>query len=438
MWKEVLDFDMQAKGTGTPVKNLVSGKTFGRPTGGFVGVSNVGRDVNWLGHHLAMANLYAFGRLAWNPDLSSKQIAEEWTRQTFGGNPSVTEKIVDILMKSWPIYESYTGPFGIGTLTDIINIHFGPAPESSEYNGWGQWHRANETGVGMDRTVGTGTRYIGQYRPPVAAQFESLSSCPEDLLLFMHHVPYTHRLHSGKTLIQQFYNLHYQGAEDARGLVDQWRSLEHHVDDQRYHEVLDRLEFQAGHAQGPWRDSICRWFMKRDRVSPMRRAELETIPIAWRPKTSNWTVINSPRSNRGKRLPGAEPRNCRAILHRVRFDSNTAARKGHAICGFSTSTRRMAFQNSNCSWWESWLTNGRPITTYPRQTTLPDAHSSNCRMIRRRPVEGGRRASGSRVPPIDGERTAVDYFRSHARSRQTCFELTAFAHISHLRHYFTD
>src|SRR4029079_2545029 len=119
MWKEVLDFDMQAKGPGTPVKMLVSGKTFGRPTGGFVGVSNVGRDSNWLGHHLAMANLYAFGRLAWNPDTSAEQIASDWSRLTFGNDPSVTHAVVDILRRSWLIYESYTGPLGIGTLTDI-------------------------------------------------------------------------------------------------------------------------------------------------------------------------------------------------------------------------------------------------------------------------------------------------------------------------------
>ena len=266
MWKEVLDFDMQAKGAGTPVKQLVAGKTFGRPTGGFVGVSNVGRDTNWLGHHLAMANLYAFGRLAWNPDLSSKADRRRMDA------PHVRQRsersfadIVDILMRSWPIYESYTGPLGIGTLTDIIHIHFGPAPESSEYNGWGQWHRANETGVGMDRTVATGTRFIGQYRPPVAAAFESLDSCPDDLLLFMHHVPYTHRLHSGETVIQHFYDSHYQGGEEAAGLVDKWRTLERSIDQQRYREVLDRLEFQAGHAQ-VWRDSICRWFMKRSGI----------------------------------------------------------------------------------------------------------------------------------------------------------------------------
>src|SRR5262249_43449343 len=123
MWKEVLDFDLHARGAGTPVKRLVAGKTFGQPTGGFVGVSNVGRDANWLGHHLAMANLYGFGRLAWNPDLSSRQIAEEWTRLTFGHDPGVVDTIVGLQLQSWRTYENYTGPLGAGTLTDIISVH---------------------------------------------------------------------------------------------------------------------------------------------------------------------------------------------------------------------------------------------------------------------------------------------------------------------------
>ena len=265
MWKEVLDFDMQARGAGTPVKDLVSGKTFDRPTGGFVGVSNVGRDANWLGHHLALANLYGFGRLAWNPDLSSREIADEWTRQTFGHDSRVVSTVLDILLRSWPIYESYTGPLGIGTLTDIIHVHFGPAPESSEYNGWGQWHRANETGVGMDRTVATGTGFTAQYHPPVAAVFELLDTCPDDLLLFFHHVPYTHKLHNGKTVIQHFYDEHYSGAEAAAGLVDQWKKLAGSIDEQRYREVLDRLEYQAGHSQ-VWRDAICNWFRRRSGI----------------------------------------------------------------------------------------------------------------------------------------------------------------------------
>jgi alpha-glucuronidase len=266
MWKEVLEFDLHAKGAGTPVKKLVAGKTFHRPHGGFVGVSNVGRDANWLGHHLAMANLYGFGRLAWNPNLSSEDIAGEWTRQTFGHDRLVVQTIVDMLLRSWPIYESYTGPLGIGTLTDIIHIHFGPAPESSEYNGWGQWHRASETGVGMDRTVRTGTGFIGQYHRPVAATFESVATCPDDLLLFMHHVPYTHVLRSGKTVIQHFYDTHYEGAAAAAKLVKQWQALHGRIDEQRYREVLARLEYQAGHAE-VWRDAICRWFMKRSGIA---------------------------------------------------------------------------------------------------------------------------------------------------------------------------
>ncbi len=261
MWQEVLDTDMRVGGKKTPVKELVAGKTFDRPMGGFVGVSNVGRDTNWLGHHLAMANLYGFGRLAWNSNLSSKEIVDEWTRLTFGHAPQVVETIVDMQMDSWPIYESYTGPLGIGTLTDIIHIHFGPAPESSEHNGWGQWHRANETGVGMNRTQTTGTGFIGQYPPELAAEYESLETCPDDLLLFMHHVPYTHLLKNGKTVIQHFYDEHYQGAEDAKKLAAAWESLRGLVDEQRFDEVLARQLYQADHAD-VWRDSICNWFHK--------------------------------------------------------------------------------------------------------------------------------------------------------------------------------
>jgi alpha-glucuronidase len=266
MWKAVLDFDMQANGAGTPVKRLVAGLTFKRPIGGFVAVSNVGASPTWLGHHLAMANLYGFGRLAWNPDLTGKQIAEEWTRQTFGHDPQVVQTIVALELDSWPVYEKYSGPLGAGTLTDIINIHYGPAPESSEYNGWGQWHRADEKGVGMDRSVATGTGYIGQYRSPVAKLYETIATCPDELLLFMHHVPYTHVLKSGKTVIQHIYDSHYEGAEAAAGFVKQWRALKGRVDEARYEDVLAHLEYQAGHAQ-VWRDSVCNWFLRKSGIS---------------------------------------------------------------------------------------------------------------------------------------------------------------------------
>jgi alpha-glucuronidase len=266
MWKEVLDFDPHATGAGTPVKALVSGRVFRRPLGGFVGVSNVGRDPNWLGHHLSPANLYGFGRLAWNPDLSARQIADEWTRLTFGHDPRVVETMVQMQLSSWRTYENYTGPLGAQTLTDITGNHYGPAVEASERNGWGQWHRADEKGIGMDRTVATGTGFIGQYRPPVAKVYESLETCPDELLLWMHHVPYTRVLHSGKTVIQHIYDSHYEGAEATEDYVRQWDSLQGRIDEQRYLEVLARLQYQAGHAQ-VWRDAVCNWFLRTSGIA---------------------------------------------------------------------------------------------------------------------------------------------------------------------------
>ena len=269
MWKEALDFDLQADGPGTPVKALVAGKTFKRSSGGFVAVCNVGQDTNWLGHPLALANLYGFGRLSWNPDLSSRQIAEEWTGQTFGHDRRVASAIVGLQLKSWPAYENYTGPLGAGTLTDILGPHYGPGVESSERNGWGQWHRADARGIGMDRTVATGTGFIGEYSSPVAARFESLQSCPDELLLFMHHVPYTHVLHSGKTVIQHIYDSHYEGAEQAAGFVTEWSALTGRIDDERFEQVLKFFEYQAGHAV-VWRDAINNWFLKQSNIPDQR------------------------------------------------------------------------------------------------------------------------------------------------------------------------
>ena len=264
-WKATLDFDMHARGAGTPVKALVAGKVFHRPTGGFVGVANVGLDQDWMGNQLSQANLYGFGRLAWNPDLSSEQIAEEWTRLTFGSNPEVLKTLDTMLLTSWRTYENYTGPLGLQTLTDITGNHYGVAVEASERNGWGQWHRADHHGVGMDRTVATGTGFIGQYRPPVAKMYESLKTCPDDLLLFMHHVPYTYVLHDGKTVIQYLYDSHYAGYEAVEQYVRDWESLRGLVDEQRYGQVLAQLRYQAGQAE-VWRDAVSNWFLRESGI----------------------------------------------------------------------------------------------------------------------------------------------------------------------------
>jgi alpha-glucuronidase len=258
MWKEVLDFDMRVDGNATPVKDLVAGRVFHRPVGGFVGVANVGMDENWLGSPLAMANLFGFGRLAWNPNLRAENIIDEWTRLTFGSNPLVVKTIDDMQLNSWHVYENYTGPLGAGTLTNITGNHYDPGPESSEENGWGQWHRADHLGIGMDRTTATGTGFIGQYPPEVQVLYESLARCPDNLLLFFHHVPYTYVLHSGKTVIQHIYDSHYDGAEAARAFVTQWKAVEGHINEERYRDILARFQYQAEEAV-VWRDTICNW-----------------------------------------------------------------------------------------------------------------------------------------------------------------------------------
>jgi alpha-glucuronidase len=240
------------------VKDLVAGRASHRPVGGFVGVANVGMDANWLGSPLAMANLYGFGRLAWDPNLSAEKIVDQWTRLSFGRDPLVVQTISAMQLASWKVYESYTGPLGAGTLTNIVGNHYDPGPESSEENGWGQWHRADHFGIGMDRTMATGTGFIGQYPAEVQRLYETLEHCPDSLLLFFHHVPYTHRLHSGKTVIQHVYDSHYEGADRVRDFVAKWQTLRGHIDEEQYSDLYARLQYQARESIA-WRNAICKW-----------------------------------------------------------------------------------------------------------------------------------------------------------------------------------
>jgi alpha-glucuronidase len=243
---------------------------------------------------MSQANLYAFGRLAWNPDLTSKTILGEWTRLTFGNHPKIVSTISNLQLESWRDFENYTGNLGLQTLTEITGSHYGPAVEASERNGWGQWHRSDEHGTGMDRTSATGTGYIGQYPPGAARVYENLADCPDDLLLFMHHVPYTYRLHSGKTVIQHIYDAHYEGAEAVARHLEAWRGLQGLVDEQRYSEVLAQLDYQAGHAI-EWRDSITSWYAKTSGIPDAKgrvgkypgRIEAESMRLeGYSPKTA--------------------------------------------------------------------------------------------------------------------------------------------------------
>ncbi|KAI0023396.1 glycoside hydrolase family 67 protein [Xylariomycetidae sp. FL0641] len=256
LWKTILNFDLRVDGQQSIIgTDILSGKRFNKTLTGYAAVVNVGQNANWMGSHLAMSNLYAYGKLAWDPTADEVTILQDWTRLTFSSDPAVVDAVTQMSMQSWPAYENYTGNLGIQTLADITGNHYGPNPQSMDNNPWGQWTRADHNGVGMDRTVKNGTGFAGQYPEEIAAIYEDIETTPEDLLLWYHHVPWTHELSTGKTVIQHFYDAHYAGAATAGTFPGLWAPLKDLIDEQRFEEVAFRLDYQAGHAV-VWRDAI--------------------------------------------------------------------------------------------------------------------------------------------------------------------------------------
>ena len=162
-------------------------------------------------------------------------------------------------MESWPAYENYSGNLGIQTLTDILYTHFGPNPASQDNNGYGQWTRADQKTIGMDRTVSNGTGFSGQYPPEISSMYETIDTTPDNLLLWFHHVNYTHILKYNQTVIQHFYNAHYSGAKTAQTFPTLWDSLQSKIDSARFNDVAHRLSYQAGHSI-VWRDVIVNYY----------------------------------------------------------------------------------------------------------------------------------------------------------------------------------
>ncbi|MBW4084290.1 alpha-glucuronidase [Paenibacillus sp. S150] len=263
-WKEVMEFNTLAKGEKSPVKHIVDGSLWGNRYSGIAAVSNTGNDRNWTGHLLAQANLYGFGRLAWNPELGAEEIAGEWIALTFGTAPGISGVISRILLDSWNIYESYTAPLGVGWMINPEH-HYGPNVDGYEYSQWGTYHYADHQGIGVDRTVKTGTGYSAQYLGSNAERYDSLEECPDELLLFFHHVPYTHILHSGKTVIQHIYDTHFEGADRAAELLNAWAGLKGSIREDLYVQVENRLTEQSGHAK-EWRDQINTYFYRKSGI----------------------------------------------------------------------------------------------------------------------------------------------------------------------------
>ena len=271
-WKEVLDFDTYAKGEGSTVNKIIGGAVFEQKHSGIAAVSNIGDDANWTGHDLAQANLYGFGRLAWKPSLSSMEIATEWIRLTLGNNREVIDTVGSMLMDSWRIYEKYTSPLGIGWMVNPGH-HYGPSVDGYEYSLWGTYHRADHAGIGIDRSIGSGTGYTCKYRTPNEEKYGNVDICPEELLLFFHRLSYSYRLKSGVTLIQHIYDTHFEGVEQAKSLIVRWKSIEKYLPGELFERVQERLYMQAEHSR-EWRDVINSYFFRKSGIKDERGRQI--------------------------------------------------------------------------------------------------------------------------------------------------------------------
>jgi alpha-glucuronidase len=264
-WREMLDFVPDPGGTPPlTIAGIVAARARAHGRAGLCAVSNIGDDANWTGHKLAQANLYGFGRLAWDPSLSADDVLAEWTRLTFPESPPVHAVVGEILRGSWQTYESYTAPLGVGWMV-TPEVHYGPSVDGYEYSRWGTYHFADRDGLGVDRTVATGSGFAGQYPPARAQQYEDRQTCPDELLLFFHHVPYTHLLHSGKTVIQHVYDTHFAGVEAVAAMLAAWRTLAGRLDAVTFENVLGRLERQLRTAR-EWRDQLNTYFWRKSGV----------------------------------------------------------------------------------------------------------------------------------------------------------------------------
>ena len=261
MWREVLDSDTYAKGPGSTITKVTDGSLYSQRLTGIAGVANTGSDRNWTGHHFLQANWYAFGRLAWNPDLNSRQIAEEWIKMTFTRDPRATGTIARIMLESHQALVDYMTPLGLHHLM-WGGHHYGPAPwwDTFERDDWNPvyYHRADERGLGFDRTE-TGSNTLSQYHRPVRDRFENPATCPEEFLLWFHHVPWAHRMKSGRIMWDEL-ALHYQrGVDWIRSTRKEWTALAGVVDPERYDQVAKKLAIQERDAIW-WRDAVLLYF----------------------------------------------------------------------------------------------------------------------------------------------------------------------------------
>jgi alpha-glucuronidase len=260
-YKEVLDSDTYANGNGSEVAKVIDGTLHGYTHTAIAGVANTGTDRNWSGSHFDQANWYAFGRLAWDHSLTAEVIAEEWVRMTFTNEKSFTQPVVKMMMGSWATVVDYMTPLGLHHIMGTGH-HYGPAPWVSELSRdeWNPvyYHRADPKGIGFDRTP-SGSDAVSQYFPPLNNIFGDTEKTPQKFLLWFHHIPWDHKMESGRTLWNELVYRYNRGVNSVRMMQKTWASLEGLIDERRFRDVEIFLSIQEKEAVW-WRDACLLYF----------------------------------------------------------------------------------------------------------------------------------------------------------------------------------
>jgi len=236
---------------------------------GIAGVANIGTDVNWCGHHFSQANWYAFGRLAWNPSIKSEDIADEWLAATFTSqdkgltmSAECLAQLKSVMLRSREACVDYMMPLGLHHIFKFDH-HYGPEPDGFIKSYPLEWcpvyyHQADKQGVGFDRTH-AGSDATSQYREPYCSLYDDVSTCPENLLLWFHHLPWTYRTNSGRTLWEELQFRYNRGVGEVEDFCRVWQSCQPYVDAQRWREVDERMQHQLENAR-EWRDVCVKYF----------------------------------------------------------------------------------------------------------------------------------------------------------------------------------
>lgn len=264
LFKECLDSDTYCKGEGSTIADITTGKLYPDVynTTAIAGVANIGRDDNWCGHHFAQSSWYGFGRMAWDVTLTAEEIAQEWLEQTFTSDPDFVEPVLDMMMTSREAAVDYMMPLGFHHIFAWTH-HYGPEPWCDIPGARADWlpkyyHKADAEGVGFDRTR-AGSGNVDQYHEPLASLYNSIETCPEELLLWFHHVPWTHRMSSGRTLWDEICHRYDRGVKKVREYQAVWEKAKPYVDAERWEAVRAKLEIQESDARW-WRDACVQYF----------------------------------------------------------------------------------------------------------------------------------------------------------------------------------